>query len=156
MCIKDSRFTPFGNLFHNIEMLLFFNSIPLPTSPLPANLQGKLQNSMAGWMRGVLDQEWPSTLSCPAWTFMSCIAVLQNRKVWRHRAIPPPFLICKITIIHTQIPTTSYLGLIWHSTAEATASYSTIEGTLKVRYSFCDRNTVHAVAAAYPQQYFVI
>ena len=30
---------------------------------------------------------------------------------------------------------------------------STVEGTFRIRCSYCDSNTVHAVAAAYPQQY---
>ena len=32
-----------------------------------------------------------------------------------------------------------------------TASWSTIDGTLRVRSSYCDRSTVHAVATAYLQ-----
>ena len=39
-----------------------------------------------------------------------------------------------------------YIGLILLGTTEATASWSTVEGALRVR-----RSTVHALAAAYPQ-----
>ena len=37
------------------------------------------------------------------------------------------------------------------SGAEATASWSTVEGTLRVRCSYFDKSTVHSEAAAYPQ-----
>ena len=57
----------------------------------------------------------------------------------------------KVTsIIHIQIPPTGYVGIIWCSTPENTASWSTTGGTLRVRWSYCDRIPVHAVAAAYP------
>ena len=51
--------------------------------------------------------------------------------------------------LHIQIPPTGYVGLLWCNTSEATASWSTVEGTLKVRCSCYDRRTVRAVAAAY-------
>ena len=35
--------------------------------------------------------------------------------------------------------------------AKATASWSTVEGTLRVHCSYCDRSTVHSVAAAHHQ-----
>ena len=41
--------------------------------------------------------------------------------------------------IHIQILPTGYVGLIWRSTAEATASWSIDEGTLRVHRSYCDR-----------------
>ena len=53
--------------------------------------------------------------------------------------------------VHIQIPPTSYAGLIWCSTTEATALWSTVEGTLKVCCSYCDRSTMHVAAAAYPR-----
>ena len=53
--------------------------------------------------------------------------------------------------LNIQIPVTGLVVLISHSIAEATASWSTIEDILRVRCSYCDRHTVHAVAAAYPQ-----
>ena len=53
--------------------------------------------------------------------------------------------------LHIQIPPTGEVGLIWHSTVEATVSWSTIEGTLRVRCSYFYKSTMHAVAAAYPQ-----
>ena len=56
-----------------------------------------------------------------------------------------------LKLVHIQIPPTGYVGLIWHSTIEATASYSTVEGTYRVRCSYRDSSNVHAVAAAYSQ-----
>ena len=44
-----------------------------------------------------------------------------------------PFEHCMNINIHIQIPPTGYVGLIWCSTAEATASWSTVEGTLRVK-----------------------
>ena len=38
----------------------------------------------------------------------------------------------KILKLHIQIPLTGYVGLILHSTAVATTSHSTIEGTMRV------------------------
>ena len=45
--------------------------------------------------------------------------------------------------VHIQIPLTGYVGLIWHSTTEA---------TLRVRCSYCDWSSMHAIAAVYPQR----
>ena len=53
--------------------------------------------------------------------------------------------------VYIQIPPTGHLGLIWRNTAEATASKSTVQGTLRVRRNHCDRSTMYAVAAAHPQ-----
>ena len=50
--------------------------------------------------------------------------------------------------LHIQIPKIGYVGLIWRSTAEASASWSTVEGTFRVCHSYCDRSNVHVVAAA--------
>ena len=38
-----------------------------------------------------------------------------------------------MTYLNIQIPPTGYVGLIWRSMAEATASLSTVEGALTVR-----------------------
>ena len=48
---------------------------------------------------------------------------------------------------------TSYVGLIWGSTAEVTTSWSTIEGTLRICCSCYMYGTPVTVAAAYLQQY---
>ena len=53
------------------------------------------------------------------------------------------------TYTHT---VTGYVGIIWRSATEATASWSTIEGTLRVHCSYCIQGTPVRVAALYPQQ----
>ena len=45
---------------------------------------------------------------------------------------------CDINV-HIQIPPTDYVGLILHSTAVATASRSTIEGTIRILWRYCDK-----------------
>ena len=51
----------------------------------------------------------------------------------------------------TRFLLTGYVGFTWRGTAEATASWSTVEGTLRVRSSYCVHGTPVTVAAAYPQ-----
>ena len=46
---------------------------------------------------------------------------------------------------------TSYKGLIWSSTAEAIASWSTTEGALRAGCNYCMYRTHVTVAAAYPK-----
>ena len=73
--------------------------------------------------------------------------------------MPPQFCACLVydrkrltcVIIHIQIPLTGYVDLIWHSTTQATASWSNCWGYFEVPCNFCDRSTVPAVATAYPQ-----
>ena len=45
-----------------------------------------------------------------------------------------------------------YVGLILRSTAVATASRSTFEGTMRVLWRYCDKREATA-HAEYPQQY---
>ena len=54
-------------------------------------------------------------------------------------------------VIHIQSPLAGYIGFIWRNTDAATASWSTVEGSLRVHCSYCDRSAVHVVATAYPQ-----
>ena len=49
--------------------------------------------------------------------------------------------------VHIQIPPSGYIGLIWRSTTEATASQSTAKDTLQL----LRQSTVHSVAAVYPR-----
>ena len=44
-----------------------------------------------------------------------------------------------IVYIHIQIPLTGYAGLIQRSTAVATVSHSTSEGTMRVLIHYCDK-----------------
>ena len=55
-------------------------------------------------------------------------------------------LYCDINV-RIQIPLTGYVDFIWRTTTVATASWSTIEGTFRLCCRYCDRSTVHAVAA---------
>ena len=41
--------------------------------------------------------------------------------------------------LHIQIPPTAYVDLILRVTAVATASRSTVEGTRRVLWSYCDK-----------------
>ena len=47
--------------------------------------------------------------------------------------------VCLVFHIHIHFPPTSYIGLILRSTAVATASRSTIEGTMRVLWCYCDK-----------------
>ena len=54
--------------------------------------------------------------------------------------------------MHTQIPPTGYVGLMTQSVLlKLPASQSTLEDTLMIHFSYCDRSTVHSVSAAHPQ-----
>ena len=46
---------------------------------------------------------------------------------------------------------TGYIGLIWHSNAEATASWSIVEITLRVCFSYCMHGTYVIVTAVFPK-----
>ena len=56
----------------------------------------------------------------------------ENRPGNRTDVTARPWTSLPITPIHTQIPLTGYVGLILGSTAVATASRSTVEGTMRV------------------------
>ena len=49
---------------------------------------------------------------------------------------------------------TSYVGLVWCSTAEATASRSTVEGTLQLLHAGYSCHSSCSVPFKYPQRYF--
>ena len=54
-------------------------------------------------------------------------------------------------VLHHQFFLVGYVGLIWHSTAEVTASRSTLEDTLRVCCSYCMHDTADIIVSAYPK-----
>ena len=71
------------------------------------------------------------------WKHVFVLLHEKNRKIhyiWKWSFEVEIFFFCRI---HIQIPPTGYIGLILRSTAVATASRSTFEGTMRVLCSYC-------------------
>ena len=61
--------------------------------------------------------------------------------------------VMSVHILHILIPPTSYVGFILHSTTVASASHSTVVGTIgysDTTVTESGEDTAHAVAAEYP------
>ena len=61
-------------------------------------------------------------------------------KTWKQTKVLT--ITTSFNVIHIQIPSTTYVDLIWCRTAVATASWSTSEGTLRVLCSYYDRSCI--------------
>ena len=55
--------------------------------------------------------------------------------------------------VHIQIPPTGNIGLIWRSTAEATASWGIVEATLQLLWQEYHACWSYSIPTKYPQRY---